>query len=103
MRRLLLFALPFILVAPAPADPLQNAYFLCDLFEKTAVSTDCTVSSAAATVDVVVAATPAEAVNICTVITSQMAEKRRAFGGRWQLRIFPPEGGADPTAACRLR
>lgn len=87
----------------ASADALENAYFVCDVFEKTGVSTDCDVSSVNSTVDVVVEATPAEAANVCTVIVQRMVEKRRSFGARWKLRIFAPDRADEPIAACALR
>lgn len=88
---------------PAPADELTNAYFLCDVFAKTRVSTECRASNAASTVDVVINTTPAEAEKVCAVIVANMAEKQRAFGGAWQLRIFAPDHAAEPLAACRLK
>ena len=102
MRRplaLLLLLLPL----PAPADGLTNAYFLCDIFAKTGISTECLASNAASTVDVIINTTEAEARNVCSVIVKNMAEQRRSFGGTWQLRIFAPDHAEQPLAACRLK
>lgn len=87
----------------AAADALENAYFVCDVFEKTGISTDCAVSRVNSTVDVTVEASPEEAANVCTVIVKRMVEKRRSFGARWQLRIFAPDRADAPTATCALR
>jgi hypothetical protein len=89
--------------ARVAADPLENAYFLCDVFEKTGVSSECEASNAASTVTVIVDTTPTEAANICTVISRQMMEKRRFFGGRWKLRVFSPSQANEPLAACPLK
>lgn len=101
--RLPLVAALLLASTATPADPLQNAYFVCDVFERTGVSTDCAVSRVTSTVDVVVEATPAEAANVCTVIAQQLVEKRRTFGGRWKLRVFAPDRADEPTATCALR
>ena len=102
-QALLLALLPAVLPVPAPADELTNAYFLCDLFAKTRVSVECRASNAASTVDVVINTTPAEAEKVCAVIVQNMVEKKRAFGGAWQLRIFAPDHAEQPLAACRLK
>lgn len=101
--RLPLIAALLLASTATPADPLENAYFVCDVFEKTGVSTECNVSSVNSTVDVTVEATPEEAANVCTVIVQRMVEKRRAFGARWKLRIFAPDRADAPTATCALR
>ncbi len=103
MVRVLPIAFLLLLSRLACADAIENAYFVCDVFEKTGVSTDCNVSSVNFTVDVVVEATPAEAENVCTVIVQRMAETRRAFGGRWKLNIFAPNHAEEPIAVCALR
>ncbi len=103
LRLLLLAAVLAAAPLLASADALENAYFVCDVFQKTGVSTDCDVSSVSSTVDVVVEATPAEAADVCTVIVKHMAEQRRSFGGRWKLRVFAPDHAGEPLAACALR
>lgn len=105
-RVLLRSLLPCLLAVTASAfaaDGLENAYYVCDVFAKTGISTECKASNANQTIDVNIATTPAEAEQVCALIVRTMAEKRRAFGGRWQLRIFAPEQTADPLAACALR
>lgn len=91
------------LPSAATADPLQNAYFLCDVFEKTGVSSECEASNALSTVSVIVETTPTDAANICTVISQRMVEKKRFFGGRWKLQVFSPSQPAEPLAACALK
>lgn len=103
MRRLILSA--FLLQLP-PAfadDSLGNAYFLCDIFEKTGISTECKASNGTSTVDVIIATDAAEAAKVCAVIAQNMVQKGRSFGGQWQLRIFAPDRADQPLAACRLK
>jgi hypothetical protein len=103
MRRLLLATL-LIQTSPAfPGDALGNAYFLCDLFEKTGVSTECRASNVTSTVDVIIKTDAEEAAQVCAVIANNMAQKGRAFGGQWQLRVFAPDKADEPLAACTLR
>jgi hypothetical protein len=103
MRRLILSA--FLLhVPPAfPDDGLGSAYFLCDIFEKTGISTECKASNATSTVDVIIATDATEAAKVCVVLAESMAQKGRSFGGQWQLRIFAPDRADQPLAACRLK
>jgi hypothetical protein len=103
MRRVLLAALLFHLPPASSADALENAYFLCDLFAKTGVSTECTPSHVTSTVDVTIDTTAAEAGQVCSVIVNNMAQKGRTFGGQWKLRIFAPDRADEPLAACALR
>jgi hypothetical protein len=103
MRRVLLAALIFQLPITSSADGLENAYFLCDLFAKTGVSTECTASQVTSTVDVIVDTNAEEAGKVCSVIVTNMAQKGRAFGGQWQLRILAPNSADGPLAACALR
>ena len=103
MRRMLLATL-LLQTAPAfPDDKLGNAYFLCDIFEKTGVSTECKASNVTSTVDVIIKTDAAEAGKVCSVIANSMAQKGRSFGGQWQLRIFAPDRAEEPLAACALR
>ncbi|MBL8201327.1 MAG: hypothetical protein JNK40_10180 [Chromatiales bacterium] len=103
MRRLFFLASLLHLPPAFPDDGLGNAYFLCDIFEKTGVSTDCKASNATSTVDVIIATDAAGAADVCTVIANNMVQKKRSFGGRWQLRIFAPDRADEPLAACRLK
>jgi hypothetical protein len=103
MTRPLLLALLLGLPLSATADGLTNAYFLCDVFASTGVSTECRASNATSTVDVVISTSAAEAQNVCAVIVKNMAARGRAFGGAWQLRIFAPDRAQEPLAACRLQ
>ncbi|MDH4023319.1 MAG: hypothetical protein OEW88_10915 [Gammaproteobacteria bacterium] len=103
MRRLFLATL-LLQTAPAfPDDGLGNAYYLCDVFEKTGVSTECKASNATSTVDVIINTDAVEAGNVCAVIANNMAQKGRLFGSKWQLRIFAPDRADEPLAACALR
>lgn len=99
----LLLALLLHWPVPGAADGLTNAYFLCDVFASTGVSTECRASNATSTVDVVINTSAAEAQQVCAVIVKNMADRRRAFGGAWQLRIFAPDRAQEPLAACRLQ
>ncbi len=103
MRRILLAALLVQSPQLSSADPLENAHFLCDLFDKTGVSSECEVSHVTANVDVIIATNEAEAANVCSVIVNKMVEKGRSFGGQWTLRIYAPERRDTPLAVCALR
>lgn len=103
MRRLMLSAFLLHLQPAFADDGLKNAYFLCDIFEKTGVSTECQASNATSTVDVIIDTSAGEAAKVCTVIASNMAQKGRSFGGQWRLQIFAPDRADQPLAACRLR
>jgi hypothetical protein len=103
MRRVFLAAFIFILPPMSLADAMENAYFLCDVFAKTGVSTECKASHLASTVDVIIATDDAEARKVCSVIANSMVQKKRSFGGQWQLRIFAPNRADEPLAACALR
>ena len=46
MRRILVVTLLLQSMPAFPGDGLTNAYFVCDLFEKTGVSADCKASNA---------------------------------------------------------
>jgi len=96
-------ALLLVAASTATADPLQNAYFLCDVFAKTGVSTECEASNAQSSVSVIVDTTPTDAANICTVISQRMLEKKRFFGGRWRLQVFSPSQPTEPLASCPLK
>lgn len=103
MRRLLFPAL-LLHLSPAVADDgLGNAYFVCDIFEKTGISTECQASNGTSTVDVVIATSATEATKVCAVIADNMVQKGRSFGGQWQLRIFAPDRADQPLAACKLK
>ena len=103
MRRLIFAALLLHLPPAFPDDGLGNAYFLCDIFEKTGVSTECRASNATSTVDVIIDTSATEAGKVCSVIANNMIQKGRSFGGQWQLRIFAPDRADQPLAACRLK
>jgi len=103
MRRLLFPALLLHLSPAFPDDGLGNAYFVCDIFEKTGISTECKASNATSTVDVIIDTNPAEAAKVCPVIANSMVQKGRSFGGQWQLRVFAPDRADQPLAACRLK
>lgn len=103
MRRLLLPALLLHLSPALSDDGLKNAYFLCDIFAKTGVSTECKASNVTSTVDVIINTSEAEAARVCSVIANSMAQKGRSFGGKWQLRVFAPDRADQPLAACALR
>ena len=104
MRKFFLALLLLLPGTPAIAsDGLENAYVLCDIFEKTRISTECKASNVSSTVDVIINTTPAEAAKVCSVIVNNMVQTRRSFGGQWQLRIFAPDRADQPLAACKLR
>jgi len=103
MRKLIFLALLLHLTPAFPDDGLGNAYFLCDIFEKTGVSTECKASNATSTVDVIIDTNATEAGKVCAVIAQNMVQKGRSFGGQWQLRIFAPDRADQPLAACRLK
>jgi len=103
MRRLILSASLLYLPPSFADDGLGNAYFLCDLFEKTGVSTECKASNVTSTVDVIIDTNATEAGKVCAVIAQNMAQKGRSFGGLWQLRVFAPDRAAEPLAACKLK
>ncbi|MSR08430.1 MAG: hypothetical protein EXR82_02700 [Gammaproteobacteria bacterium] len=103
MRRIILATLLLHLPPVVSADGLANAYLVCDIFEKTGISTECQASNVTSTVDVILATTGEEAQQVCLVVADRMAQMGRAFGGRWQLRIFAPDRAAEPLAACALR
>jgi hypothetical protein len=96
-------ALATVLPPVASADALENAYYVCDIFDKTGISTECQIEHVVHQIDVKVATTGADAQNICAVITQRLAEKKRFFGGDWKLRVLSPEQTADPLAECPLR
>ncbi len=103
MRRLILLASLLYLPPAFPDDGLGNAYFVCDIFEKTGISTECEASNGTSTVDVIIDTNAAEAAKVCSVIANSMVQKGRSFGGLWQLRIFAPDRADQPLAACRLK
>lgn len=103
MRRILLATLLLFLPPAFADDGLGNAYFLCDIFEKTRVSSDCQASNGTSTVDVIIDTNSTEAGKVCTVIVNKMVQMGRSFGGQWQLRIFAPDRADQPLAACALR
>ncbi|MEO7386696.1 MAG: hypothetical protein ABIX37_07170 [Gammaproteobacteria bacterium] len=102
MRPLVPLALLLTLPLTAAADGLTNAYFLCDIFAKTGVSTECLASHGLSTVDVIINTSEAEARNVCSVMAKGMIDRKRSFGG-WQLRIFAPEHAEEPLAVCLLK
>ena len=103
MRRMILATLLLQVSPVVSADGLANAYLVCDIFEKTGISTECQASNVTSTVDVILATTGEEAQQVCLVVADRLAQLGRAFGGRWQLRIFAPARAAEPLAACALR
>jgi hypothetical protein len=104
MRRIFLTTLLLLHLPPAhPADGLENAYVVCDIFEKTRISTECKASNVTSTVDVIINTDVTEATKVCSVIANNMGQTGRTFGGQWQLRIFSPDRADEPLAACRLR
>lgn len=103
MRRILLIALTLLLPRMSPADALENAYFICDIFERTGVSSECQVSNVTSEVDAIIEGSAAEAGQVCSVIVNKMVEQKRAFRGRWKLRIFAPGRADTPLAVCALR
>jgi hypothetical protein len=103
MRRILLATLLLYLPAAFSADGLGNAYFLCDIFEKTNISNEYKASNVTSTVDVVINTDAGEAAKVCSVIVDRMVQMRRSFGSQWQLRIFAPDKADEPLAACALR
>ena len=92
-----------VLSSVATADALENAYYVCDIFEKTGISTECQVEHVVHQVNVKVETSEADAQNICAVITQKLAEKKRYFGGDWKLRVLSPEQSTTPLAECPLR
>jgi len=103
MRRILLATLLLQISPVVSADGLSNAYLVCDIFEKTGISTECQASNVTSTVDVIIATSAEEARQVCSVIADRMAQRGHSLGGRWQLRIFAPDRAAEPLTACALR
>jgi hypothetical protein len=104
LLRKILVATLLLQTSPAfPGDALGNAYLVCDIFEKTGVSTECKASNGTSTVDVIISTDAGEAAKVCSVIANNMAQQGRSFGGQWQLRIFAPNRADEPLAACALR
>ena len=103
MRRMLLAAFIVHLPQASAAEALENAYFVCDIFERTGMSSECRVSNITSSVEVMIEIDQAEARNVCAVIVKSMAEKKRVFGGQWKLRIYHPQRADTPLAACDLR
>lgn len=103
MRMIFLTALLLHFPAAYSADGLEHAYVVCDIFEKTRISTECKASNVTSTVDVIIDTSAAEAAEVCSVIANNMVQKGRSFGGQWQLRIFAPDRADEPLAACRLK
>jgi hypothetical protein len=99
-RGLLLAAI--LASSAALADALENAYYVCDVFDKTGISTECQIEHVVHHIDVTVETNTADAQNICTVITQRLVEQKRSFGGDWKLRVLAPQQAA-PLAECRLR
>jgi hypothetical protein len=103
MRRILCTALLLHLTPAFPDDGLGNAYVICDIFERTRISTECKASNATSTVDVIIATSETEAAKVCALISDKMVQMKRPLGGQWQLRIFAPDRADQPLAACPLR
>jgi hypothetical protein len=105
---ILLCLLPALLVswpsvsAADAADALENAYFVCDVFEKTGISSECQVAHVVREVEVSIDTSEAEAEQVCTLIARTLVEKKRFFGGGWKLLIRSPQRAA-PLAECALR
>jgi hypothetical protein len=102
MVRLTSAALLFPLAALASGEALQNAYFVCDVFERTGISTECQVAHVARQVDVSVDTSAAEAQQICALMVNTLAGKKRHFGAGWKLRVLSPAGAPAPLAECAL-
>jgi hypothetical protein len=107
LYRLLTLLIPAALLVPpaagASGEALQNAYFVCDVFEKTGISSECQVEHVVRRVDVSVETSEAEAEKLCAVMINTLVEKKRYFGAGWKLRVLSPERAQTPLAECALR
>ncbi len=85
------------------ANPVNDAYKVCNAFERTGLTTQCEVSGWNSTIDVTIDTTGAEARKMCPGIVDMVAKLTRSFAGKWKLQIFSPYSGERPIAVCRLR
>jgi hypothetical protein len=101
--RLLAATLLVQLPSFAGAQALENAYFVCDIFEKTGISTECQVEHVARRFEAKVDTSEDEAQKICAIMVGRLADKKRFFGPGWKLSILSPERAQAPLAECTLR
>jgi hypothetical protein len=90
-----------LLPSLSSADALENAYFVCDVFEKAGISTECQVAHVLRQINVHIDTSAAEAQEICAVMVRRLAEKQRLFGRGWKLNVLSSRQPA-PLAECPL-
>lgn len=89
--------------ASADNKSVENAYGLCQVFDKTGlVSEPCSVSGWNSSVDVRMDTNGGEARKVCSAVVQMVRKQGLRFDNRWKIRIYSPYSGDRPIAQCRL-
>jgi hypothetical protein len=91
-----------LLVRPAWADVIDDAFRLCAAAKQTGMTSQCEVKGGSRAIEMTIDTTSAEARKMCVGIVGMMAKQTRSFASKWELRIFSPYG-PRPIASCTLQ
>ena len=101
--RIIVTAAAVCFCAPAAADRVESAYYLCALMDAIGLtSAKCEVSGWNSSVTVSIDMNSSEARKLCAQIAGHMRDKRRLFEDGWTLQITSPFSGGNSIAYCDL-
>jgi hypothetical protein len=82
----------------------DDAGKLCLAFEKTGLTTACSVNVFDKTIDVTIDTNGTEARKMCVSVVSLLAKQTSSFGfdNKWKLQIFSPYSGKKAIASCPI-
>jgi len=90
-------------VATASEKDVENAYFLCAVFDGTGLaSSKCEISAWSSTVTTTIDMNSGEARKLCAQIAGSVRQKGRGFSDGWTLQIRSPYSGENSIAFCKL-
>lgn len=103
MKILVTAIITLLMLSPAAADTVGNAYALCKVIDSAGLaSSPCAVSGWRQSVTAVIDMNSGEARKLCGQISGLMKEKKISFDNGWTLQIKSPYSGSNSIAYCNL-
>lgn len=88
---------------PSQADPVSNAFLLCQAADSTDLLTKpCEVSGWGRTVTLTIDMNSGEARKLCQMFQSFSRDQGLGFQNEWTLEVKSPYSGGEPIAYCKL-
>lgn len=92
-----------LFTAPAAADPVTNAFMLCEAADNTGLLTKpCEVSGWGSAIILTIDMSSSEARQLCQMFQGFSRDRGLGFRNEWKLEVKSPYSGGEPIAYCML-